>query len=213
MTMISFSVSFFSQFLQISISSWRLYQLMVFIAKLWDENLILVMAFLLLKLKKFRYLSSLKSSFVCEKKVVLFIFISVKQGLNATVFSFFFGKTYAFFYIPSYLFHHSTPWYVQDEVRHTVRVQQCLIFVTQPDSLLASSSLKALRKLQSSFRKGILCKYLNNCVSIVILKGNRPSFPNTFELLVLFLTSSICLHGERWNFCILLNLCWSLGSP
>ena len=97
MTMISFSVSFFSQFLQISISSWRLYQLMVFIAKLWDENLILFMAFLLLKLKKFRYLSSLKSSFVCEKKVVLFIFISVKQGLNATVFSFFFGKTYAFF--------------------------------------------------------------------------------------------------------------------
>ena len=42
---ISFSISFFSQFLQIFTSSWRLYHFVVFIAKLWDDNLILVMAF------------------------------------------------------------------------------------------------------------------------------------------------------------------------
>ena len=36
--------------------------------------------------------------------------------------------------------------YIQDEVRHTVRVQQVSIFVIQPVSLLASSSLRALRK-------------------------------------------------------------------
>ena len=58
----------FSQFLQILISSWRLYHLVVFIAKLWDDNLILVMAFLLLKLCKFTYLSFLKSSLVFEKR-------------------------------------------------------------------------------------------------------------------------------------------------
>ena len=60
---------FLKQCLQIFISSWRLYHLVVFIAKLWDDNLILVMPFLLLKLCKFRYLSFLKSYFVCEKKL------------------------------------------------------------------------------------------------------------------------------------------------
>ena len=79
---ISFSISFFSQFLQILISSWRLYHLVVFIAKLWDDNLILVIAFLLLKLCKFRYLSFLKSSFGCEKKVVLFIVICHLQTVS-----------------------------------------------------------------------------------------------------------------------------------
>ena len=41
------------------------------------------MTFLLLKLSKFRYLSFLKSSFVCEK--VLFVFISVNESLDATI--------------------------------------------------------------------------------------------------------------------------------
>ena len=54
---------------------------------------------------------------------------------------------------------------------------------------------------------------MSNFVSMVILKGNRPSSPNTFELLVLLLTPSICLGSERWNFSILLKLCWSLESP
>ena len=53
---------------------------------------------------------------------------------------------------------------------------------------------------------------MSNFVSMVILKGNRPSSPNTFELLVLLLTPSICLQSERWNFSILLLLCWSLES-
>ena len=51
----------------------------------------------------------LKSSFVCEKSYSLH-FISVKEGLDTTLLSSFFGKTYACFYIPSSLFHHSTPW-------------------------------------------------------------------------------------------------------
>ena len=73
--------------------------------------------------------------------------------------------------------------------------KRCLIFVIHPDSLFASSSLKAQRK-QSSFKKGFLFKCLNNCVSMQILKGNRPSSPNTFELLMLFLTLIICLQSE-----------------
>ena len=48
---------------------------------------------------------------------------------------------------------------------------------------------------------------------MVILNGNRPSYPNTFELLVLFLTLNICLQSERSSFSILLKLFWSLGSP
>ena len=54
---------------------------------------------------------------------------------------------------------------------------------------------------------------MNNCVSMLIQTGNRPGSPNTFELLVLFLTPSICLQSERWNFSILLKLFWYLGSP
>ena len=106
---ILFSFSFFSQILQMFISSWRLYHLVAFIAKLWDDNLILVMAFLLLNLCKFRWLPFLKSSFFFVEKVVLFIFVSAKEGLDATVLSSFLEKP-ASFYIPSYLFHHSTPW-------------------------------------------------------------------------------------------------------
>ena len=79
---ISFSISFFSQFLHIFISSWRLYHFKVFIAKLWDDNLILVMAFRLLKLYKFRYLSFLKSSFVCEKSCS-FHFYKCKGGFGS----------------------------------------------------------------------------------------------------------------------------------
>ena len=52
------------------------------VAKSLDDNLILVMAFLLSKLCKFRYLSFLKISFVCEKKAIFFIFVSVKESLD-----------------------------------------------------------------------------------------------------------------------------------
>ena len=90
---------------------------------------------------------------------------------------------------------------------------RCLIFVTHLDSWLASPSLKALRKKQSSFTKGFLCNYLKNCVSMLILKGRQPSSTNTFELFELFLTPSICLQSVRWNFSIFLKLFWSLGSP
>ena len=51
----------------IFISSWRWYYLVLFIATLLDENLVLVVAFLLLKLFKNRYLCFWKTSFVCEK--------------------------------------------------------------------------------------------------------------------------------------------------
>ena len=63
----------------IFVSSRRLNKLGVIVAKLWDadDNLILIMAFLLLKLFKFRCLSFLESSFVCEKKL-FFSFLCLK---------------------------------------------------------------------------------------------------------------------------------------
>ena len=79
---ISFSIFFLTIFANFHIFL-KIYHLVVFIAKLWDDSLILVMTFLLLKLSKFRYLSFLKSSFVCEK--VLFVFISVNESLDATI--------------------------------------------------------------------------------------------------------------------------------
>ena len=69
---ISFCIYFFSQFLQIFISSSRLYHLLVFIAKLWDDNLILVMVFLLLKLFKFSFLLA---EFFCLWKKFFFSFL------------------------------------------------------------------------------------------------------------------------------------------
>ena len=78
---ISSCFSFFLQFLEIFISSWKLYHLVVFIAKLLDDNLILVIAFLLLNLCKLRYLSFLKSSFVC-KKSCSFHFCKRKGGFG-----------------------------------------------------------------------------------------------------------------------------------
>ena len=50
-------------------------QLVVFIAKLWDENLVLVIRFLPLKFLKFSYLSVLKFSFVCEKKILFILWV------------------------------------------------------------------------------------------------------------------------------------------
>ena len=55
----------------------------MFIAKLPDENLVLVIAFLFLNLFKFRYFSFLKD-FV-KKKVILSIFINVQEGSDTAV--------------------------------------------------------------------------------------------------------------------------------
>ena len=66
---------------------------MVFIAKLPDENLVLVVASLLLKLFKFRFYSFLKD-FLCVKKVILF---KVCRSLDTEVFSSLWGKTYVYF--------------------------------------------------------------------------------------------------------------------
>ena len=118
---ISFSISFFSQFLQIFISSWRLYHLVVFIAKLWDDNLILAMAFLLLK---FRYISFLKSSFVYEKSC------SFQEGLDATVLSSFLENLMLVFIFLLIYFTIQHLEYIQDEVRHTKRVLQVSHFLS-----------------------------------------------------------------------------------
>ena len=77
---------------------------LVFIAKFW------VMAFLLLKLCKFRYLSFLKSSFLRVKKLFFSLLLSVKEGLDTTVLSSFLEKRMLVFIFISYLFQHSTPW-------------------------------------------------------------------------------------------------------
>ena len=77
---------------------------LVFIAKFW------VMAFLLLKLCKFRYLSFLKSSFLRVKKLFFSLLLSVKEGLDTTVLSSFLEKLMLVFIFISYLFQHSTPW-------------------------------------------------------------------------------------------------------
>ena len=67
-----FSLSFLLQFSQIFIFPWSLYNLVVFIAKLPDENLVLVVASLLLKLFKFRFYSFLKD-FLCLWKKLFFL--------------------------------------------------------------------------------------------------------------------------------------------
>ena len=76
---------------------------LVFIAKFW------VMAFLLLKSCKFRYLSFLKSSFLRVKKLFFSFLLSVKEGLDTTVLSSFLEKSMLVFIFISYLFQHSTP--------------------------------------------------------------------------------------------------------
>ena len=119
---ISFSISFFSQFLQNFKSSWRVYHLVVFTAKLWDDNLISFMVFLLLNLCKFRYISFLKSSFVYEKSC------SFQAGLDATVLSSFSENLMlAFIFLLIYFTIHHLE-YIQDEVRYTESVQQVFHF-------------------------------------------------------------------------------------
>ena len=75
----------------------------------------------MLKLCKFRYPSVLKSSFVSGKK--LFIFISVKEGFDATVLSSFLEKLMlVFVFLLIYFMIHLE--YILDKVGHTVRVWQ-----------------------------------------------------------------------------------------
>ena len=77
-----------------------------------------------LKLCKFRYFSFLKSFFACEKNVVLFIFISIKEGLDATVLSSFLEKLILVFVFLLIYFSIQHLEYIQDEVRDTVKAQQ-----------------------------------------------------------------------------------------
>ena len=108
-TWISLSVTFFSQFLQILISSWRLYHLVMFVAKLWDENLILVMALLLLKLLE----ALLFNEFFCLWiKSYSFHFCECKGGFGySSPWPSLLAKLKCLIsYISSHLFHLSTPW-------------------------------------------------------------------------------------------------------
>ena len=109
---------------------------------------------------------------------------------------------FIFFHI-YFIYQHSD--YIQSEVRHSMKVQY-VSHLCDPVWFFVSQFLA------SSFAKAVLCKYLNNCVSTLILKGNRCSSTNTFKLIVFFLTPSICLQSERWNFYILFKLFWYLGS-
>ena len=61
---IAFCISFLLRFSQIFISPWRLYHLVEFTAKLWDDNLVLLTAFLLLKLYQFKHIPLYKTSFL-----------------------------------------------------------------------------------------------------------------------------------------------------
>ena len=85
--------------------------------------------------------------------------------------------------------------YIQDEVRHTVRVQQVSHFFHRVWFFVSYFLIKNFTKVAIFFHE----RYWR-------------SSPNIFELVVLFLTPSICLQSERWNFSILLKLFWSLGS-
>ena len=79
--MLLFSLSFLLQFSLIFISPWRLYHSVVFITKLPDETLVLVIAFLLIKLFKFRYYSFLKD-FIWEgldTEVLSSFFMDLKE--------------------------------------------------------------------------------------------------------------------------------------
>ena len=65
------------------------------------------------------------------KRKIIFIFISVKDGLDATVLSSFLEKlmfVFVFFLIYSIVEHLE---YIQDEVRHTIRVHQVSYFCHQ----------------------------------------------------------------------------------
>ena len=127
--LIPFCICFFSQFLENFIFSWRFYHLVVFIGKLRDNKRILVMAFVLLKLCKFRYLSFLKSSFVCEKKVIFFIFTTIPSFLWKNIILFF-----IFLLIYSIIQHLE---YIRDQIRHIVRVLQVSHFCHPPQFFLS----------------------------------------------------------------------------
>ena len=101
------SISFFSQFFQILFSSWRLYHLVVFNAKLWDDNVAL--------LWRFYCWSCANLDIFPFQRVLLF----VKKSC-----SFHLDKCKGEFGCYSPLLFFGKKEYIRDEVRHTVRVQE-----------------------------------------------------------------------------------------
>ena len=113
-------------------------------------------------------------------EVILFIFIIVKEGIQQSIALFWknvFLILYSFLSISSF----NTLNIFNMRLDIPYESSRCLIFVTHSDSLLASSSLKALRKKHYSFTRGILCEYLNSCVSMLILKIDNLVLPILFN--------------------------------
>ena len=143
----------------IYISFWGLYHSVVIIAKLWQSYPIYSVPIV---------------------EVILFIFISVKEGIQQSIALFWknvFLILYSFLSISSF----NTLNIFNMRLDIPYESSRCLIFVTHSDSLLASSSLKALRKKHYSFTRGILCEYLNSCVLMLILKINNLVLPILFN--------------------------------
>ena len=131
---ISLSVSFLPQISKVFVPYWRLNRLVVFITRLWDENL-------LLKLFKFRYLYFSKCSFVCN-----FVYKCIGGCVYNSPYPFFWKHLHLFLY--SFLSGSSFNTLNIFKMRLDMPQEssKCLIFVTYPDFMLTSSSLKALRK-------------------------------------------------------------------
>ena len=132
-TWISFSISLLSQFFKIFISPWRFYHLLLLSYEM-AISIYLVYIFIL---------------FV-KRGYALFVFASILEYLDILFLNSIWKNLCLFF---SFLSISSLSTFNIFKMSLEIR---CLIFVNHPDYLLATSSLKALVKLQSSFTEGLL---------------------------------------------------------
>ena len=88
-----------------------------------------------------------------KRGYVLFVFASILEYLDILFLNSIWKNLYLFF---SFLSISSLSTFNVFKMRLEIR---CLIFVNQPDSLLATSSLKALVKLQSSLNLSLFSPY------------------------------------------------------
>ena len=92
---------------------------------------------------------------------ILFISVSMLECLDTSFLSLFW-KTYTYFFSFLSVASFSTLNLFKIRLNIWREPSRCLLFVNQPNFLLASSSLKALCKLLSSFTDGFPCTYFKH---------------------------------------------------
>ena len=92
---------------------------------------------------------------------ILFISVSMLECLDTSFLSLFW-KTYTYFFSFLSVASFSTLNLFKIRLNIWREPSRCLLFVNQPNFLLASSSLKALSKLLSSFTDGFPCTYFKH---------------------------------------------------